>query len=57
MEGNTVERAVKTEGHAKNRAKRSWQAQLVYVKRHKLQQPHHVKVSPWGLENTGRGWY
>ena len=24
-----------------------WQARLVYV-RHKPQNPHHVKVSPWG---------
>ena len=32
---NTVERAVKIETDAENRIKRSGQARLVYVKRHK----------------------
>ena len=32
----------------KNRIKRSRQARLVYVKRHKQEHPHHVKVSSWG---------
>ena len=49
MERNTVERAIKTERDAQSRTKRNGQAQLVYVKRHKLQHPHHVKVSPRGL--------
>ena len=37
----------------KNRIKRSWQAQLVYV-RHKLQHSHHVKVSPPGSGQDGK---
>ena len=49
MERNTVERAVRTEIDAKSRIKRSGQARLVSVKRHKPQHLHHVKVSPLRL--------
>ena len=34
----------------KNRTKRRGQVRLVYVKDIKMQQPHHVKGSPWGSE-------
>ena len=48
MEGNTVERAIKTEMDTRTeRGKKSGQALLVYV-RHKPQHPHHIKVSARG---------
>ena len=49
MEQNIVERATKTKTDAKNSVQRSGQAWLVGVKRHKLQHPYHVKVSPWAI--------
>ena len=42
---DTREQAIKMKRDAKSRIKRSGQGQLVYVKRHKSQYPHDVKVS------------
>ena len=52
MERSTVERALKTETDATSGSKSSEQAQLVYVKRHKPQHPHHVMVSSWGRNSA-----
>ena len=46
---DTREQAIKMKRDAKSRIKRSGQARLVSVKRHKPQHLHHVKVSPLGL--------
>ena len=50
MEWNTVERALKTEIDTKTENKEVGKLGWFMSKTYKPQRPHHVKVSPWGLQ-------
>ena len=48
MKRNTVERAIKTETDKRTEIKKEWASSVGLCSRHKLQHPHHVKVSQRG---------